>query len=53
MLFRWTNTPTIFQGFINKFLVEKLDVIMIIYPNNILIYTKSKNKKHVKAINGY
>ena len=50
MLFGLINAPTIFQSYINKTLVEKFDVFMIIYLDNIFIYTKNKGKKHVKAV---
>ena len=39
-----------FQGYINKILAEKLNVFVIVYLNNILIYTKSKSKEHVEAV---
>ena len=40
MLFGLSNTLTIFQGYINKILAEKLDVFVIVYLDNILIYTE-------------
>ncbi len=45
-----TNTPATFQGYINKILAEKLDVFVIVYFNDILIYTKSKGEEHVQAV---
>ncbi len=50
MPFGLTNASTTFQGYINKILVETLDVFMLVYLNDILIYTKSESKKHVHAI---
>ncbi len=50
MSFRLTNALATFQGYINKILTEKLDIFMIMYFNNILIYTKSKGKKYVEVI---
>ncbi len=47
MLFGLTNAPAMFQGYINKILAEKLDVFVIVYLNNILIYTKSEGKEYV------
>ncbi len=47
MPFGLTNIPAIFQGYINKILAEKLDVFIIVYLNNILIYTESKGEKHI------
>ncbi len=40
ILFGLTNVPAIFQGYINKILVEKLDVFIIVYFDDNLIYTK-------------
>lgn len=42
--FGLTNVSAIFQGYINNILAEKLNVFMIIYLDNILIYIKSKKK---------
>ena len=50
MPFGLTNALATFQGYINKILAEKLDVFMIMYLDDILIYTKSKSKEHVQAI---
>lgn len=38
MPFGLSNAPVSFQGYINKILVEKLDVFVIIYLDDILIY---------------
>ena len=50
MLFGLTNTPATFQGYINKSLVEKLDVFTIAYLNDIFNYIESKNRKHIQAV---
>ncbi len=50
MLFWLTNALAMFQGYINKVLAEKLDVFVIVYLVDILIYTKNKGKKHVEAV---
>ncbi len=39
-----------FQDYINKILVEKLNVFVILYLNDILIYIENKKKEYVKAI---
>ena len=39
----------IFQKYVNKILTEKLNIFMIIYLDNILIYTKNPSQPHVKA----
>ncbi len=50
MPFGLTNTPATFQGYINKILAEKLDVFVIVYLNDILIYTESEGEEHVQAV---
>ena len=40
MPFRLSNVPASFQGYINKILVEKLNIFIIMYPDDIFIYTK-------------
>lgn len=42
MLFKLSKTLITFQGYINKILSEKLNVFIIIYLNNILIYVNNK-----------
>ena len=49
MLFGLTNTLITFQDYIHKILAKKLNVFVIVYLNNILIYIKNKGKKQVKA----
>ena len=41
MFFGFSNTLAIFQGYINKILIEKLDIFIIVYLDNILIYIKN------------
>ncbi len=50
MPFVLTNIPAIFQNYINKILAEELDIFLIVYFDDILIYTKSKGKKHMEAV---
>ena len=40
MPFDLSNAPADFQSYINKILVEKLDILVIVYLDDILIYTK-------------
>ena len=41
MLFGLFNAPATFQKYINKILAQKLDVFVIVYLDNILIYIKN------------
>ena len=50
MPFGLSNTPASFQGYINKILVEKLDIVIIGYLDDILIYTKDEGQGDIKAI---
>ena len=50
IFFGLINALVTFRGYINKILVEKLDVFDIIYPNDILIYTKNKSKEYIKVV---
>ena len=40
MSFGLSNAPASFQGYINKILAKKLDIFVIVYLDNIFIYTK-------------
>ena len=50
ILFGLTNASATFQGYINKILAEKLDVFMIMYLDDILIYTESEDEEYVQAV---
>jgi hypothetical protein len=52
MPFGLSNAPTAFQRFMNNIFSDLLDVCVIVYLNNILIYSDnmSKHKKHVKEV---
>ena len=50
MLFGLSNIPATFQGYMNKILAEKLDIFIIVYLDNILIYTKDPGQPHVKIV---
>ena len=49
MPFGLTNAPASFQEYINKILAEKLDIFVIVYLDDILIYTDD-DKSHVTAV---
>ena len=50
MPFGLTNAPASFQEFINKILEEKLDIFVIVYLDDILIYTDDDRVGHIAAI---
>ena len=50
MPFGLSNAPASFQGYINKILAEKLDVFVIVYLDDILIYTEDERQGHVEAV---
>ena len=50
MFFSLSNAPTTFQGYVNKILAKKLDIFVIVYWDNILIYTKNPGQPKVGAV---
>ena len=50
MPFRLLNVPANFHGYINMILAEKLNVFVIVYLNDILIYTEDAGQAHVNAV---
>ena len=50
MPFRLSNAPASFQGYINKILAKKLNVFIIVYLDDIFIYTKDKGQGHIVAM---
>ena len=50
MLFGLLNAPASFQKYVNKILAKKLNVFIIVYLDNILIYTKDTSYSHVESI---
>ncbi len=50
MPFGLINASATFQGYINKILAEKLDSFVIIYLDDILIYTKNEGEEHIQAV---
>ncbi|ESK81935.1 hypothetical protein Moror_15414 [Moniliophthora roreri MCA 2997] len=47
-----TNTPAAFQHFVNSIFADLLDICIIVYLDNILIYSKNMDdhEKHVKEV---
>ena len=50
MSFGLTNALASFQRYINKILAEKLDIFVIMYLDNIPIYTDDDEDGHVAAV---
>ena len=50
MSFGLMNALASFQEYINKILAEKLDIFVIMYLDDILIYTDNDGDKHVTAV---
>jgi HD-GYP domain-containing protein (c-di-GMP phosphodiesterase class II) len=52
MPFKFINTPVTWQVFINNVLREYLDIFVIIYLDDILIFSKTEEeyKKHIRKI---
>ena len=50
MPFGLSNAPATFQGYVNKILAEKLDIFVIVYLDDILIYTKDPGQLHVETM---
>ena len=50
MPFILTNAPVSFHRYINKIFAEKLNIFIIVYLDDILIYTKDNGDGHVTAV---
>ncbi len=50
MPFGLSYAPASFQGYINKILAEKLDIFVVVYLNDILVYTKDPGQPHVEFV---
>jgi len=52
MSFGLSNALSVFQRFMNNIFVDMLDVCMIVYLNDILIYSNNlkEHTKHVKKV---
>ena len=50
MPFGLFNAPATFQGYVNKILAEKLDIFVIVYLDDILIYTEDPGQPHIEAM---
>ena len=50
MPFGLSNAPASFYSYINKILTKKLDIFVIVYLNDILIYTKDLSQGYIEAV---
>ena len=50
MPFSLSNTPASFQGYINKILAKKLVIFIILYLDDIFLYTEDPGQAQVNAI---
>lgn len=50
MPFGLSNAWASFQGYIHKILAEKLDIFVIIYLDDILIYIEDPGQSHVNTV---
>ena len=50
MPFDLTNAPASFQRYIHKIFTEKLDIFVIVYLDNILIYTNDDGDGHIAVV---
>ncbi len=50
MPFKLSNLPASFQGYINKILPEKLDIFVVVYWDDILVYTKDLGQPQVDVV---
>ena len=50
MPFGLSNALASFQGYINKILAKKLDIFVIMYLDDIFIYTEDQGRGHVEAV---
>ena len=50
MLFGLFNASATFQGYVNKILAKELDIFVVVYPDNILIYTKDLGQSYIEIV---
>lgn len=50
MFFELFNTLANFQSYVNKIFIKKLDIVVIVYLDNIMIYIKEPGKSRMGSI---
>ena len=50
ILFGLSNALANFQGYVNKILAKKLDIFIVVYLDDILIYTKDLGQPYVEVV---
>ena len=50
MPFSLSNVSASFQDYINKIFTKKLDIFVVVYLDNILIYIEDPEQFHVEVI---
>lgn len=50
MPFGLSNILASIQGYINKILAKKLDIFVIVYLDDILVYIKDPNQPYIEAV---
>ncbi len=50
MLFDLSNIPVSFQSYINKILAKKLDIFVVVYLDNILVYIEDVEQQYVEIV---
>ncbi len=50
MPFGLSNAPASFQGYINKILAKKLDIFVVVYLDDIMVYTEDPGQPHVETV---
>lgn len=50
MFFGFSNALATFQRYVKKIMAKNLDVFVIVYLDNLLIYTKNPCQPHIKAL---
>ena len=50
MLFGLSNSPATFEEYINKILAKKLNIFVMVYLDDILIYAEYSGQPYIKVM---